>query len=119
MLRRVGKMTVRLTLVAFAAGSVFSLAISAAPAEARTTKTAETATCVSMVTRHQKVTAASISACKQSSLKVLHVCPKGISTIFVIVHDRTYGYRLNSRPILLAKQYGMGTISQTCGYPKG
>ena len=72
-----------------------------------------------MVKKHQKVTAASISACEHSSLKVLHVCPKGFSTIFVIVDGRTYGYRLNSRPILLAQQYGMGAISQTCGYQKG
>lgn len=119
MLRRVRKITLRLTLVACTAVSAFLLAISAGPAEARTTKAVETGTCVSMVKKHQKVTAASISACEHSSLKVLHVCPKGSSTIFVIVDGRTYGCRLNSRPILLAKQYGMGAISQTCGYQKG
>ena len=119
MLRRARKITLGLTLVVCAAVSVFLLTISAAPAEARTTKTAETGTCVSMVAKHQKVTAAAISACEHSSLKVLHVCPKDFRTIFVIVNDRTYGYRINVRPILLAKQYGMGAISQTCGYQKG
>ena len=119
MLRRMSKTTLRLTLVACAAVSALFLAISTAPAGARTTKTAETRTCVIMVTKHQKVSAASISACEHSSLKVLHVCPKGFSTIFVIVNNRTYGYRLNSRPILLAKQYGMGAVTETCGYQNG
>jgi hypothetical protein len=70
-----------------------------------------------MVTKHRKVTAASLSACEHSSLKVLHICPRGVSTILVVVHERTYGFRPDSRPILLAQQYGMGAISETCGYP--
>lgn len=119
MIRMAEKLTLCLAFLAFAAVSVSSLAISAAPAEAGTTRTTETDTCISMVTKHQNVNAASISACEHSSLKVLHVCPKGLRTVFVVIHGRTYGYRLHSHPILLAKQYGMGAISHTCGYQKG
>lgn len=112
---KVEKMTGRLVVVALAALSVFAMGISAASAKAPIAKRADTSRCVSMVTEDQRVTTAAISACEHSPLKVLQVCPKGVSTVLVVVHGRTYGFRLGSRPILLARQYGMGTISQTCG----
>jgi hypothetical protein len=51
-------------------------------------------------------------------LKVRHLCPKGSSTVFVNIYDRTYVLRVGHFPERLAKQYGMGTITHACGYPK-
>jgi hypothetical protein len=62
------------------------------------------------------VTKSAVSACEASFLKVTHPCPKGSSTIFVIVHHRTYALRIGHTPERLAKQFGMGAISQACGH---
>jgi hypothetical protein len=47
---------------------------------------------------------------------VTHLCPKGSSTIFVVRNERTYALRVDQKPIILAKQYGMGAITEACGY---
>jgi hypothetical protein len=73
--------------------------------------------CTSAATGHKKVTKGEVITCNSSSLKVTHPCPKGSSTIFVVVHNRTYSLRVGRSPQRLAKQYGMGTITQVCGIP--
>jgi hypothetical protein len=50
-------------------------------------------------------------------LKVTHPCPRGSSTIFVVVHNRSYALRVGHSPERLAKRYGMGTITLVCGIP--
>ena len=73
--------------------------------------------CTHAATGHKKVTEGEVTTCNSSSLKVTHPCPQVSSTIFVIVHNRTYALRVGHSPQRLAKQYGMGTITQACGVP--
>lgn len=91
------------------------LAASASSAGAQ--KHADTVRCTSAATGHKKITEAGVAACSFSSLKVTHPCPTGSSTIFVVVHNRTYALRVGHSPERLAKQYGMGSITQACGIP--
>lgn len=41
--------------------------------------------------------------------------PEGSSTIFVMRRGTTYAPRVGHKPMKLAMQYGMGTITQACG----
>lgn len=83
-----------------------------------TQKHIRTVNCTRTATGHKKVTKIEVTTCTSSSLKVRHLCPKGSMTIFVDLHDRTYALRVGRSPERLAKQYGMGTITQVCGYSK-
>ncbi len=82
-----------------------------------TQKHVQTVRCTSAATGHKKVTKGVVTTCSSSSLKVTHPCPTGPSTIFVEIHQRTYVLRIGHSPERLAKQYGMGTITQACGTP--
>ena len=77
----------------------------------------QTVRCTRTVTGHQTISKNQVASCNASSLRVTHPCPKGSSTIFVVVHNRTYALRVGHSPERLAKQYGMGTITQACGIP--
>ena len=96
-----------------------SLAISSAASASPTgsQKHVHTVRCTSTATGHKKVTKGEVTTCNSSTLKVTHPCPTGSSTIFVVVHNRTYALRVGHSPERLAKQYGMGTITQACGFP--
>ena len=80
-------------------------------------KHTDTVRCTGAATGHKNISKAGVTACRSSSLKVTHPCPTGSNTIFVIVHNRTYALRVGHKPERLAKQYGMGTITQACGTP--
>jgi hypothetical protein len=73
--------------------------------------------CTGTATGHKKITKGDVTTCNSSSLRVTRPCPQGSSTIFVLVHNRTYVLRIGHVPKRLPKQYGMGTISQACGIP--
>jgi hypothetical protein len=92
------------------------VAFDAHTAGAATSKSSETARCLTVLVHHLKVTKSTISECNASSLRVTHVCPKGSSTIFVVRNERTYALRVGQKPIALATQYGMGAITEACGY---
>ena len=85
-------------------------------AGATTSKSTETARCVADLSKRQTVTKSVLAACSASSLVVRHPCPKGSSTIFVVRRGTTYALRVGHKPLQLPKQYGMGTITQACGY---
>jgi hypothetical protein len=94
-------------------GSLSAASASSAGAQ----KHLHTVRCTSTATGHKKITKGEVTTCSSSSLKVTHPCPQGSSTIFVVVHNRTYALRVGRSPERLAKQYGMGTITQACGVP--
>ena len=95
---------------------ILPLAFDAHIAGAATSKASDTAHCVTVLVQRLNVTKSTISECNASSLRVTHLCPKGSSTIFVVRNKRTYALRVDQKPITLAKQYGMGAITQACGY---
>lgn len=97
------------------AGLTLTSPSAASTVSGRAQKHVQTLRCTRTVTGHQKVSKNQVASCNASSLKVTHPCPKGSSTIFVIVHSRTYALRVGHFPQRLAKQYGMGTITQACG----
>lgn len=107
----VGMSVVSLGLLA---GTVPLVALSG-QAGATTSRSTETVRCVAALTRHWTVTESLLAACTGSSLIVTHPCPKGLSTIFVMRRGTTYALHLGHKPMKLAKQYGMGTITQACG----
>jgi hypothetical protein len=78
---------------------------------------AQTVRCTLAAIGHKEVTKDQITACNSSSLRVTHPCPKGSSSVFVVIHGRTYVLRVGHSPDRLAHQYGMGTITQACGIP--
>jgi hypothetical protein len=81
-------------------------------------KHVQTVRCASAATGHKNVTKGQITACNSSSLTVTHPCPKGSSTVFVVIRGRTYALRVGHSPERLAQQYGIGTITQACGTPR-
>lgn len=85
-------------------------------AGATASKASDTAHCLTVLVHRLNVTRSTISECDASSLRVTHLCPKGSSTIFVVRNKRTYVLRVDQRPITLAKQFGMGAITEVCGY---
>jgi hypothetical protein len=99
-------------------GLTLSTPLAASASSTSTQKHVRTVSCTRTATGHKKVTKTEVTTCTSSSLKVKHLCPKGSSTVFVNIHDRTYVLRVGHSPERLAKQYGMGTITQACGYPK-
>lgn len=108
----------------FVSGGVAMLVLSgltlSTPSAASTSSTGvhqhvQTVRCIKTAAGHQKVTKSEVASCSASSLKVTHPCPKGSSTIFVVVRNRTFALRVGQTPQRLAKQYGMGTITQACG----
>jgi hypothetical protein len=101
-----------------ALASVMPVAVATTTASAAPSRASQTAHCVNGVAKNAKVTKSVVNACEGSSLKVTHLCPKGSSTIFVIVHYRTYALRIGHKPERLAKQFGMGAISEACGNSK-
>lgn len=110
----------------FISGAVVVLALSgltlSTPSGASTSSTAaqkhaRTVRCTSAATSHKKITKDEVTTCTSSSLKVTHPCQKGSSTIFVLLHHRTFALRVGRSPERLAKQYGMGTITEVCGVP--
>jgi len=105
----------RILLSVLAVAGFLPLAATHAAAAA-TSKATETSQCLRVVTNHVKVSKSTISACRGSSLKVSYLCPKGSSTIFVVSHQRTYALHVGRKPVRLAKQYGMGAITQACGF---
>jgi hypothetical protein len=98
-------------------GITLSAPLAASASIAAAQKHSHTVRCTSAAIGHKKVTKTVVTACSSSSLKVTHPCPTGSSTIFVIVHDRTYALRVGHSPKRLPTQYGMGTITQVCGNP--
>ena len=106
----------RLLIGVLAIASVMPIAVSTTLAAAAASKTSQTAHCVGGVVKRTKVTMSAIRVCEGSSVKVSHPCPKGSSTIFVVVHHQNYALRVGHKPEHLAKQFGMGTISQSCGH---
>jgi hypothetical protein len=77
----------------------------------------QTVRCTLAAIGHKQVTKSQITACNSSSLRVTHPCPIGSSTVFVVIHGRTYVLRVGHSPDRLANQYGMGTITHACGIP--
>ena len=106
----------RILIGALAVAGCVPVAATASLAAAMSPKASETTKCVGALAKNTQVTKSTISACETSTVKVVHPCPKGSSTIFVVVHKRTYALRAGHKPERLAKQFGMGTISQACGY---
>ena len=100
---------------AIALAGVIPVATTATVAGAATPKATKTAHCVAGVVNNTKVTKSSIRVCEASSVKLTHPCPKGSSTIFVVVHHKNYALRMGHKPVHLAKQIGPGVISQACG----
>ena len=98
-------------------GLTLSTPSAASTASAGSQKHVQTVRCTRTVTGHQRVSKNQVVSCNASSLRVTHPCPQGSSTIFVVVHNRTYALRVGHSPERLAKQYGMGTITQACGIP--
>lgn len=98
-------------------GLALSTPSAASASSAGTQKHAHTVRCTSTATGHTKITKGEVTTCNSSSLKVTRPCPTGSSTIFVVVRNRTYALRVGHTPERLAKQYGMGTITQACGIP--
>jgi hypothetical protein len=98
-------------------GLTFSTPSGASTSSKGTQKHVLTVRCTSAATGHKKITKGELTTCNSSSLKVTHPCQKGSTTIFVLLHDRTYALRVGRSPERLAKQYGMGTITQVCGIP--
>lgn len=103
-------------LVLVLSGLTLSVPSVAAASSTNAQKRTQTVKCTRTATGHKKVTKSEVTTCASSSLKVRHLCPKGSTTIFVGLHDRTYALRVGHTPERLPKQYGMGTITQVCGY---
>ena len=97
------------------------LALSAPVAASTTSSSAQkhirAVRCTKTAMGHEKVTKDNVMTCISSSLKVRHLCPKGSTTIFVDLHDRTYALRVGHSPERLAKQYGMARSRSSVGTP--
>jgi hypothetical protein len=110
------KWLARILVGLFVLVGILPLGFDTHTAGAATSKASDTAHCLTVLIHHLNVTKSTISECNASSLRVTHLCPKGSSTIFVLRNRRTYVLRVDQKPITLAKQYGMGTITEACGY---
>jgi len=108
--------TVRSIAVSLVFLGIVPLAAWSGRAGATTLGSTETARCVATLSKHGTITKSSLAACTASSLVVSHPCPQGSSTIFVLQRGTTYALRVGHKPLRLAKQYGMGAITQACGY---
>ncbi len=76
---------------------------------------AATLQCQRAMAAHLPVAAASLEACLSGQLTVRHLCPPPSNTLFVLWHGLTYVLSDGQKPVELPRQYGMGTISHTCG----
>jgi len=94
---------------------IVPLAAWSGQAGATTSRSPETVRCVAALTKHGTLIKSTLVACTRSSLIVTHPCPRGSSTIFVMRRGTTYAPRVGHKPMKLAMQYGMGTITQACG----